>query len=126
MKVLHVVGARPQLIKAAPLGKALREAGHTEVLVHTGQHYDDELGSASGGRHDGLDFQPVCQAMRGADIHCTAVVGIAPVIRSPVTTMWVNTVGSANVPEAASRLPRRDRAVRFSTSEVLGRQHAFL
>ena len=43
MKVLHVVGARPQFIKAAPVGKALRAAGHTEVLVHTGQHYDDEM-----------------------------------------------------------------------------------
>ncbi len=45
------------------MGKALREAGHTEVLVHTGQHYDDEMGRASGGRHNVLDFQPVCQAM---------------------------------------------------------------
>ena len=41
MKVVSVVGARPQFIKAAPVGKALRAAGHTEVLVHTGQHYDD-------------------------------------------------------------------------------------
>jgi UDP-GlcNAc3NAcA epimerase len=40
MKVLTVVGARPQFIKAAPVSRALREAGHTEVLVHTGQHYD--------------------------------------------------------------------------------------
>ncbi|MGH9900474.1 MAG: non-hydrolyzing UDP-N-acetylglucosamine 2-epimerase [Pyrinomonadaceae bacterium] len=40
MKVLTVVGARPQFIKAAPVGRALREAGHREFLVHTGQHYD--------------------------------------------------------------------------------------
>jgi len=37
MKVVSIVGARPQFIKAAPVGKALRAAGHTEVLVHTGQ-----------------------------------------------------------------------------------------
>ncbi len=52
MKVVTVVGARPQFIKAAPVCKALRAAGHVEYLVHTGQHYDygmsqvffDELG----------------------------------------------------------------------------------
>jgi UDP-N-acetylglucosamine 2-epimerase len=43
MKVLTVVGARPQFIKAAPVSKALREAGHHEFLVHTGQHYDYEM-----------------------------------------------------------------------------------
>lgn len=40
MKVVTIVGARPQFIKAAPVSKALREAGHTEFLLHTGQHYD--------------------------------------------------------------------------------------
>ena len=52
MKVVTVIGARPQFIKAAPVCQALRAAGHTEYLVHTGQHYDygmsqvffDELG----------------------------------------------------------------------------------
>jgi len=64
--------------------------------------------------------------MRGADIivHCAAIAGIDTVIKSPVTTMRVNMVGSANVLEAASRLPRCDRVVCFSTSEVFG-QHAF-
>ena len=46
MKVLTVVGARPQFVKAAPVRRALAAAGHTEVLVHTGQHYDDAMSAA--------------------------------------------------------------------------------
>ena len=42
MKILTVVGNRPQFIKAAAVSGLLREE-HTEVLVHTGQHYDDSL-----------------------------------------------------------------------------------
>jgi len=39
MRVVTVVGARPQFVKAAPVSRVLREK-HTEMLVHTGQHYD--------------------------------------------------------------------------------------
>ena len=40
VKVLHVVGARPNFMKAAPVYRALANRGHEQVLVHTGQHYD--------------------------------------------------------------------------------------
>ena len=43
MKVLSVVGNRPQFIKSGPLSAALRDAGIDEVMLHTGQHWDREL-----------------------------------------------------------------------------------
>ena len=43
MKILSVVGNRPQFIKSAPVSVALRERGVEEVVLHTGQHYDPEL-----------------------------------------------------------------------------------
>jgi UDP-GlcNAc3NAcA epimerase len=43
MKLVTVIGARPQFIKAAPVCHALRAAGHQEILVHTGQHYDANM-----------------------------------------------------------------------------------
>jgi UDP-glucose 4-epimerase len=57
-------------------------------------------------------------------VHCAAIAGIDTVIRSPVTTMRVNMIGSANVLDAASKLDNCQRVVCFSTSEVFG-QHAF-
>jgi UDP-GlcNAc3NAcA epimerase len=52
MKVVTIVGARPQFLKASVLSRALRQR-HKEVFVHTGQHYDYGL---SGVFFDGLDL----------------------------------------------------------------------
>ncbi|MEA2633095.1 MAG: hypothetical protein QOE66_3314 [Chloroflexota bacterium] len=41
--VAHVVGARPNFMKAAPLIKALAARGVAQVLIHTGQHYDAKM-----------------------------------------------------------------------------------
>jgi len=43
MDVLSVVGARPQFVKAATVSSALKRAGVKETLIHTGQHYDDNM-----------------------------------------------------------------------------------
>ena len=43
MKILNVVGARPNFMKMAPLVRCLRERGVTQKLVHTGQHYDANM-----------------------------------------------------------------------------------
>jgi UDP-N-acetylglucosamine 2-epimerase (non-hydrolysing) len=41
--ILHVVGARPNFMKAAPVVRAMRERGMDQQIVHTGQHYDPLL-----------------------------------------------------------------------------------
>lgn len=55
MKVISIVGARPQFIKAAAVSRILR-ARFREILVHTGQHYDYAM---SGIFFDGLELPPV-------------------------------------------------------------------
>lgn len=43
MKILTIIGARPQFIKAGMVSHALRRNGIQELLCHTGQHYDDNM-----------------------------------------------------------------------------------
>ena len=43
MHVMSVAGARPQFIKLAPFSAEVRRRGHRETIVHTGQHYDEEM-----------------------------------------------------------------------------------
>src|SRR6202050_4948502 len=46
MRLLHVVGARPNIPKLAPVYRAAAARGAAQIVVHTGQHYDDALSAA--------------------------------------------------------------------------------
>lgn len=93
MTILSVVGARPQFIKAAPVHRALRPDHHV-VLVHTGQHYDDNMsgiffrdldlpapdvdlgvGSASHARQTAAIFERLEPVMIAARPDCVIVYG---------------------------------------------------
>ncbi|GGR53950.1 UDP-N-acetyl glucosamine 2-epimerase [Deinococcus seoulensis] len=62
MKIITVIGARPQFIKASAFSKSAKVSGISEILVHTGQHYDknmsdiffDELGIPTPQYHLGI------------------------------------------------------------------------
>ncbi len=43
MRVVSVVGARPQFVKLAPVAEAFEQAGIDHLIVHTGQHYDERM-----------------------------------------------------------------------------------
>jgi UDP-glucose 4-epimerase len=73
---------------------------------------------------DILDYEKILKHITDAEIivHCAAIAGIDTVIKSPVSTIRVNMIGSSNLLEAARHAPRCERIVCFSTSEVFGQQ----
>ncbi len=42
MKIVSIIGSRPQFVTSAAVFREIK-TGHTQVLVHTGQHYDPEM-----------------------------------------------------------------------------------
>ena len=57
MKIVTVIGARPQFIKAALMSKALKKIGVQEILINTGQHYDYNMSKRM---FEDLDMEEPC------------------------------------------------------------------
>jgi UDP-GlcNAc3NAcA epimerase len=100
VKVLSVVGNRPQFIKSGPLSVALRERGIDEVVVHTGQHYDRELSHVF---FEELELPPPTYSL---DLQTADVGRLAPAIAEPVEAErpdWVLVYGDTNSTLAGAR-----------------------
>ena len=100
-----------------------------KIVVYDNFHRDTLSSSEVSGHQnlsiikgDVLDLASLTAAMKGADIviHAAGIAGIDTVIKSPVRTMQVNMIGTANALEAAMINGIKDRFIDFSTSEVFG------
>ena len=103
MKLLHVVGARPNFPKLAPVHRAGIGAGMQQVVIHTGQHYDDAL-SADFFRDLGIAAPDMNLAV-GSDSHAAQTARIIERIE-PVLLQerpdWVLVYGDVNSTMAAT------------------------
>src|SRR5262245_60423109 len=78
MRILSVVGNRPQFVKAAPLSVALREAGIDEIVVHSGQHWDPELSAVF------FDELEIAEPQHRLDLRTADVAALTPAIAGVV------------------------------------------
>ncbi|MFL5971111.1 MAG: non-hydrolyzing UDP-N-acetylglucosamine 2-epimerase [Gaiellaceae bacterium] len=104
MKVLSVVGNRPQFIKSGPLSVALRGRGIREVVVHTGQHYDRELSDVF---FEELELPRPAYSL---DLQTADVERLAPAIAGAFDTErpdWVLVYGDTNSTLAGARAAGR-------------------
>jgi UDP-N-acetylglucosamine 2-epimerase len=100
VRVLSVVGNRPQFVKSGPLSVALREAGIDEVVLHTGQHWDAAMSEVFF-RELGLP-EPAYRL----DLHTAEVAAMEPGIRDAVERErpdWVLVFGDTNSTLAGAR-----------------------
>ncbi len=103
MKILHVVGARPNFPKLAPVWRAARRAAVEQVTVHTGQHYDDEM-SAAFFRDLGV-AEPDINLEVGSGSHATQTARVMERIEPVIVEHapdWVVVYGDVNSTVAAA------------------------
>jgi UDP-N-acetylglucosamine 2-epimerase len=114
VKVLSVVGNRPQFIKSAPLSVALREHGIEEVVLHTGQHYDRELSQVF------FDELGLGEPRYRLEAHTADPAAMTPGIRNALDAErpdWALVYGDTNSTLAGARAAR-DTAVPLAHVEA--------
>jgi UDP-GlcNAc3NAcA epimerase len=100
MRVLSVVGNRPQFIKSAPLSVALRDAGIDEVVLHSGQHWDPEMSQVF------FDELSIPEPAYRLDLRTADVDAMTGPIRDVVERErpdWVLVYGDTNTTAAGAR-----------------------
>ncbi len=103
MKIVHVVGARPNFMKVAPVYEALAARGMSQTLIHTGQHYDDKMSDVF---FDDLHLpRPDVNLGVGSASHAVqtaeVMIRIEPVLATIAPT-WVLVYGDVNSTMAAA------------------------
>jgi UDP-GlcNAc3NAcA epimerase len=105
MKVLSVVGNRPQFIKSAPLSLALRDASIDEIVLHTGQHYDPELSQVF------FDELGLAEPAYRLDLHSADPAAMRPGILEALERErpdWMLVYGDTNTTLAGARAAVED------------------
>jgi len=100
MRVLSVVGNRPQFVKSAPLSLALRNSGIEELVLHTGQHWDRELSQVF------FDELGIAEPAYRLDLRTADTAAMEPPIREIVDRErpdWVLVYGDTNSTLAGAR-----------------------
>jgi UDP-GlcNAc3NAcA epimerase len=100
MRILSVVGNRPQFIKSAPLSVALRDAGIDEVVLHSGQHWDPAMSQVF------FDELSIPEPAYRLELRTSEIDAMAPAIRDVVERErpdWVLVYGDTNTTAAGAR-----------------------
>ena len=100
MRVLSVVGNRPQFIKSAPLSIALRDAGIEETVLHSGQHWDPAMSQVF------FDELSIPEPAYRLDLRTSDVDALTDPIREVVERErpdWVLVFGDTSTTAAGSR-----------------------